>query len=55
MYTPHAEVNKATKKKIETVLDEQLEDRVMTILADKMPTILYNHDLEVRDRYKNDR
>ena len=48
-------VNKASKKKIEMVLDEQLEDRVMAILADKMPIILYNHDLEVRERYKNDR
>ena len=48
-------VNKATKKKIEAVLDEQLADRVSAILDEKMPKILYNHDLETREKYKNDR
>ena len=48
-------VSKAQKKKVETVLDEQLEDRVAQILADKMPNILYQHDLEVKERYKSDR
>ena len=48
-------VNKATKKKVEAVLDEQLKDRVEAILEEKMPKILYEHDLETRDKYKNDR
>lgn len=48
-------VSKAQKKRVETVLDEELEDRVAKILADKMPDILYQHDLEVKERYKNDR
>lgn len=48
-------VSKAQKKKVETVLDEELEERVTKILADKMPDILYQHDLEVKERYKKDR
>lgn len=41
-------VSKAQKKNVETVLDEELEARVAKILADKMPDILYKHDLETR-------
>jgi hypothetical protein len=48
-------VNKATKKKVEAVLDEQLEERVDAILDEKMPKILYEHDLETREKYRNDR
>lgn len=41
-------VTKAQKQKVETVLDEELEERVTKILADKIPDILYKHDLETR-------
>jgi hypothetical protein len=37
------------------VLDEELEERVIKILADKMPNILYQHDLEVKNTYLADR
>ena len=48
-------VSKAQKQKVETVLDEQLNERVAKILADKMPEILHEHDLEVRETYLADR
>lgn len=48
-------VNKVHKKRIETVLDEQLEDRVVAILNAKMPDILYQHDLQVKETYLADR
>lgn len=35
------------KERIGAVLDEKLEE--------KLPAILYNHDLETRDKYRNDR
>lgn len=35
------------KERIGVVLDEKLEE--------KLPAILYNHDLETRDRYRSDR
>jgi hypothetical protein len=37
------------------VLDEVLEDKVKCIVNNMMPDILYKHDLETRDKYKNDR
>ena len=48
-------VNKAQKASVENVLDEVLEDRVKCIVGKMMPDILYNHDLETRDKYRNDR
>lgn len=48
-------VNKAQKASVENVLDEVLEDKVKCIVNNMMPDILYQHDLETRDRYKNDR
>ena len=30
-------------------------DRIGAVLDEKLPAILYNHDLETRDKYKNDR
>lgn len=48
-------VTKAQKQKVETVLDEQLEERVTKILEEKMPDILYKHDLETRQTYLADR
>ena len=35
------------RERIGAVLDEKLEE--------KLPKILYNHDLETRDKYKSDR
>ena len=35
--------------------DAQLEDKIKEVLGNVLPEILYNHDLEVRDRYKADR
>ena len=48
-------VSKAQKQKVETVLDEQLDERVAKILAEKMPEILHEHDLEIRETYLADR
>lgn len=48
-------VNKAQKQNVQTVLDEELEERVTKILVDKMPDILYQHDLEVKKTYLADR
>lgn len=39
--------HEAEKKRIETVVDEKLKT--------SLPNILYNHDLETREKYKNDR
>lgn len=48
-------VTKAQKQKVETVLDEQLDERVAKILAEKMPAILHEHDKKVRETYLADR
>lgn len=48
-------VNKVHKQRIDAVLDAELEDRVVAILNAKMPDILYQHDLEVKETYLADR
>lgn len=48
-------ITKAQKQNVEAVLDEELEERVTKILTDKMPDILYQHDLEIRKTYLADR
>ena len=35
--------------------DVQLENKIKEVLDNVLPEILYNHDLEIRDRYKADR
>lgn len=48
-------VNKVHKQRIDAVLDAELEDRVVAILNAKMPNILYQHDLQVKETYLADR
>ncbi len=45
---------KPTSKLKQRVRDKEKE-RISIIIDEKMPTILYNHDLEVRNKYKADR
>lgn len=35
--------------------EEQERARISSVLDEKLPEILYNHDLETRDKYKSDR
>ena len=39
------------KKKVE----EKEKERIGAVLDEKLPTILYNHDLQTRDKYRGDR
>ena len=41
--------------KLKQKREEREKERIGTVLDEKLPTILYNHDLEVREKYKNDR
>ena len=34
---------------------EREKERIGAVIDEKMPAILYNHDLETRDKYKSDR
>lgn len=45
---------KPTSKLKQRALDKE-KARIGAVIDEKMPTILYNHDLETRDRYKADR
>lgn len=45
---------KPTSKLKQRALDKQKE-QIGAVLDEKLPEILYNHDLETRDKYKGDR
>ena len=45
---------KPTSKLKQRAIDKQKE-QIGAVLDEKLPEILYNHDLETRDRYKGDR
>lgn len=41
--------------KLKKRAEEREKQRISAVLDEKLPDILYNHDLETRDRYKGDR
>ena len=45
---------KPTSKLKQRALDRE-KARIGAVLDEKLPTILYNHDLETRDKYRSDR
>lgn len=45
---------KPTSKLKQRALDKE-KARIGAVLDEKLPTILYNHDLETRDKYRSDR
>ena len=45
---------KPTSRLKQRALDKQKE-QIGAVLDEKLPEILYNHDLETRDKYKGDR
>lgn len=47
-------VSKAQKKKVETVLDEQLEERVVAIMSAKLPAMLDKHDEVAHEKFKQE-
>ena len=45
---------KPTSKIKQRAINKEKE-RIGAVLDEKLPTILYNHDLKTRDKYKSDR
>ena len=41
--------------KLKKRAEEKEKERIGAVLNEKLPTILYNHDLQTRDKYKGDR